>query len=263
MSRVEQSSLQKNVASKMLQWKSVDAAMSYYDKDSKENVTLPLPFEFVVLLKDYVSFNGFHEATNKGFWSNEVKNPNDMVHIRCGNDIVKSFKKSDWKTVKELPELKGCKYTQIAYVSATLPEDDEPQIYRIMLNGASLTGGITVDKKTGKEHADQETDGWIRFTNKLCKTDANMLFKVSVVINGSKSKKNGAVNYTLPVFEAKELDPDDKETNDLYEVQYKQVLDWFTYYNAEQRKFDANPQAAATSTTDSEAGEIPNDENDI
>lgn len=247
MSRTEQIDIKKNVAEKTLQWKSQESAVVYYDKEADNgngaNVVLPIPFEFVVLSKDYVSFNGYNEASKQGLWSNEVKNndKNAMVHMRLGNTPLMSFKKGDWQTtqtkagIKDHPDVKGAKYTQILYISAQLPGDKTPQIYRLMLNGASFSGGIEKDKK-GNELPGQENDGWIRFSSKLCKTDANAIFKTAISITGSKSKKNNAVNYTMPIFEATELDSSNEE---LYEKQYREVLDWFVYYNAKQLELGA------------------------
>lgn len=266
MSRTEQLDVKQNVAKRTLQWKSGESAVAYYDKEADggdgANVALPLPFEFVVLSKDYISFNGYNEAAKKGFWSNEVKsNSKDaLVHVRLGNEVARTFKKSEWKGtknnpgVKDDPDLKGCKYTQILYISAQLPDDTKPEIYRMMLNGASFSGGITVDKK-GNEHEGQQNDGWVRFTSNLCKTDANALFKVAITITEPKSKKNGSVNYTMPVFEVTEIDSD---LEALYEEQYNQVLDWFKYYEGKQAAY--NEEAAsetASASTSSQGSSAP------
>jgi len=273
MSRTEQLDVKQNVAKKTLQWKSGESAVAYYDKEADggdgANVALPLPFEFVVLSKDYISFNGYCEAEKKGFWSNEVKSSNKdaLVHVRLGNEVARTFKKSEWKGtknnpgVKDDPDLKGCKYTQILYISAQLPGDNQPEIYRMMLNGASFSGGITADKK-GNEHEGQENDGWVRFTSNLCKTDANALFKTAITITEAKSKKNGSVNYTMPVFTATELDADMEA---LYEDQYKKVLDWFKYYEGKQAAYNSeNAETTATPVSSaSPVSTVPDDDADL
>ena len=152
MSRKEKLTTQENPAVRTLTWKSDKATMVYYDKELKENVEINLPFKFAVLEKDYVSFNGYSESLNEGIWSNEVKNKEDVVTVKAGKNILKQFKKEEWKDVKDDPDLKGCNYTQISYIAAQLDGDDEEKIYRIMLNKASFGGGITTDKKTGKEY---------------------------------------------------------------------------------------------------------------
>lgn len=232
MSRTTKIEEQSNPAKATIQWSSVESCYTWYDKTKKENVKIEKPFSFVVLEQDYCSFNGFNEDAGKGFWSNEVKEANDLVTVKLGmNDLI-SFKKSEWKGTKEKPgfkdepKLKGCKYTQILYVAAKLEDDTEEQIYRIMITGAALSGGITVDKKTGKPHPDQETDGWFNFLKSLGSKKA--VYNNIFIIDDFKSKKNGAVNYTLPVYT---VEPLDESTEDKYNEMAEVVNEWFVYYN--------------------------------
>lgn len=232
MSRLTQDELKENVAKKTLQWSSQEEKFKWYNKDTKENVFVELPFDFVVLEKDYVSFNGFNDEKQRGFWSNEVKNPTDIVTVKCGNEIVATFKKEDWNpkdksklAYKDKPELKGCAYTQILYIAAKLEDDTTTQIYRLMLMKSAFSGGVTIDKKTGKEHAGQEKDGWIRFLN-TCVGGRNAVYQNRFSVVDSKVKKNGAVSYTIPVFSA-ELLEDGSEYNEMA----KEVEEWFKYYS--------------------------------
>lgn len=235
MSRVNQEDLKENVAKGTIQWDSNTSKFKMYNRTTKENIFLDMPFRFVVLEKDYVSFNGFNEEAYKGFWSNEVKNATDLVTVKLGNEIVAEFQKQDWnpkdKTkvgYKDKPELKGCKYTQILYIATKLEGDTKEEIYRLMLNGSSFSGGITTDKKTGKEHEGQEKDGWIRFLASLS-GGKNAVYQYMFIIEKAKSKKNGAVNYTMPIFEAELLEGDCPQYNEMAE----QVEEWFKYYLAQ------------------------------
>lgn len=228
MSRKEKLTTQENPAVRTLTWKSDKATMVYYDKELKENVEINLPFKFAVLEKDYVSFNGYSESLNEGIWSNEVKNKEDVVTVKAGKNILKQFKKEEWKDVKDDPDLKGCNYTQILYIAAQLDGDDEEKIYRIMLNKASFGGGITTDKKTGKEHEGQENDGWIRFINKLSKGKPNAIYDNYILITGSKTKKNGAVTYTLAEFDS---EPIPESQIEKYDEMTSVVEEYFEYYN--------------------------------
>lgn len=237
MSRLSQEDLKENPAKRTLQWSSQEEKFKYYNKDTKENVFVDLPISFVVLEKDYVSFSGFSDERQNGFWSNEVKNPTDKVIVRCKNEIVSTFLKQEWNqkdktktSFKDLPELKGCNYTQVLYVAMKLEDDTTPQIYRLLLSKSSFSGGVTIDKKTGKEHSGQEKDGWIRFLNS-CVGGRNAVYQNVFSVVDSKVKKNGAVSYTIPVFSAEPL-----ESGSEYDAMAKEVEEWFKYYNAKPKE---------------------------
>ena len=232
MSRLTQDELRENPAKRTLQWNSEHEKMFYYNKDTKEKVYIDLPLDFVVLEKDYVSFNGFSDKKQKGFWSNEVKNSTDIVTVKCGNEIVATFKKENWNpkdksklAYRDKPELDGCNYTQILYVSAKLEEDTKPQIYRIMLMKSPLSGGILKDKE-GKELPGQEKDGWIRFISS-CAGGRNAVYQNKFSVSDSKVKKNKAISFVIPVYTATPLE-DGSEYNEMA----KEVEEWFKYYNS-------------------------------
>lgn len=242
MSRTTEINELYNPAKGTIQWKSESSSFCMYDKNTKTNVELKKPFKFVVLEKDYVSFNGFNEEAYKGFWSNEVKNADDLVSVRLGNDVVKTFKKSEWKGtkteagMKDDPALKGCKYTQVLYIATKLEDDDKPEIYRLLLSGGAFTGGVSINKKTGKEDEGQEQDGWIRFAGSLT-GGRNGVYNYEFSVSKSKSKKNGAVTYTIPVYEAEFLEEGDKE---IYNKMACTVDEWFEYYNSQNNTSMAN-----------------------
>lgn len=261
MGRLSQDELKENVAKKTLQWSSQEEKFKYYNKDTKENEFVDLPFNFVVLEKDYVSFNGFSDEKQKGFWSNEVKNATDVVTVRCGNEIIATFKKEDWNpkdktkpAVKDRPELKGCNYTQILYIACKLEDDTKQTIYRLMLMKSPFSGGITIDKKTGKEHPGQEKDGWIRFLNTI-PGGRNAAYTNSFTVKDCKIKKNGAVSYVIPVFSSTPL-----EDGAEYDEMAKEVEEWFKYYNAKSKE-DLHTTETSDTTEPEYAEQLPWEDN--
>lgn len=205
MSRATRIETVQNPAKKLLKWKSSEGTFQYWDKSIEQNVNVDLPFKFAILEERYVSFNGYDEDAGAGIWSNEVKEKGDMVTVRSGDKVIAEFKKEDWKNVKNNPELSSANYTQILYVAADLGEGWD--IYRIMLNKSAFTGGIISDKKTGVQLPGQENDGWMSFIKNLTKQHGrNGVYDRYVIVKGSKSKKNGAVNFSIPVFESEEID---------------------------------------------------------
>lgn len=210
MSRTTRIEVAENPAKKLLKWKSSEGTFQYWDKNLEQNVSIDLPFKFAILEEKYVSFNGFDEDSNTSIWSNEVKDANDMVIVKAGDSVLGEFKKSEWKNVKDNPTFKSANYTQILYAAANFGSGWE--ICRIMLNKSALTGGILKDKKTGVVFPGQETDGWINFINNLSKSNGRQaLYDNFIIVNGSKSKKNGAVNFTVPEFDFEKMSQEENE----------------------------------------------------
>lgn len=252
MSRTTRIDSQENPAIKMLKWKSSEGTFQYWDKDLEQNVNLEIPFKFAVLEEKYVSFTGYSESEGKGFWSNEVKDKNQMVQIKCGDKVVKTFKKEDWKNVKNEEVLKGCKYTQILYVASDFEGDWN--IYRIMLNGSAFTGGIIKDKKTGVPLPSQENDGWMSFMKQMSKEHGkNALYDRMIVVTGSKPKKNGAVTFMIPEFDSEVLT---EEQNEQFNQLAESVDNWFMYYNNKDIDTKTNEEEAVPFEVDEDPAEI-------
>lgn len=223
MSRTTRIEVAENPAKKLLKWKSSEGTFQYWDKTLEQNVTVDLPFKFAVLEEKYVSFNGFDEESNTAVWSNEVKDANEMVIVKSGDSVLGEFKKSEWKNVKDSAAFKSANYTQILYAAANFGSGWE--ICRIMLNKSALTGGILKDKKTGVVFPGQETDGWINFMNNLSKSKGRQaIYDNFIIVNGSKSKKNGAVNFTVPEFD---FEPMSQEENEEFNSLAVKVDDYF------------------------------------
>lgn len=159
-----------NPAKKYIGWKSNEKAFSYYDKESKENVLIPLPFKFLVL-EELHAVSGWNDATSSGIYSNEVKfiSKEEMtVKPFKGNEIAKGL----YKDIKDKVVSAGGNYIKSIYVML-----EDFTIANIHLKGSSVKqwGDFTQKGKT------RLTDEWVT---------------VESVIEGKK----GAVKYTTPDF---------------------------------------------------------------
>ena len=104
----------KSPANKFIEWKSNDKQFSYYDRDQKTNVLIPLPFKFV-FLKEMVTIKGWHDASESGIFSNEVR------YTSKEELEVKSFKggaiaKGIYSDIKQQVVEAGGKYHKSVYV---------------------------------------------------------------------------------------------------------------------------------------------------
>lgn len=146
--------------------------VSYYDKESQENVEVPVPFEFIVL-DQLATVKGWSDADESGYWANEVKSVGkDTLNVRTKVGLKGS---GIWRDIKGDPNLAGAKYHAAIYVAAKGREGLEIQY--LSLTGAALNAWIDFTKKTNLK------------TNK-------------VVLSDWSDAKKGSVSYKVPVFTA-------------------------------------------------------------
>lgn len=187
-----------NPARRYLKVKS--GAISYWDKDSQENVNVPTPLEFVVL-DQLATIKGWSDADESGFWSNEVRRVGaDVLTVRTSKGLKEQ---GIWRDIKAKPSLAGAKYNTSVYI-ATKGRDG------LEINNLSLTGAAL--------------NAWIEFTQK------NRLNASKVVLSGWNDAKKGSVAYKVPVFEAVPLDDATKDEAIELDKQLQAYLnEYFSY----------------------------------
>ena len=161
---------QTNPAAKFIDWKSNDKCFSYYDKETKENVSLPLPFKFLVL-DELHTIKGWNDATQSAIYSNEVKwisKDELIVKPFKGNEIAKGL----YKDIKEKVKSAGAHYVKSVYCML-----DDGSIANLQLKGAACQSYGDFTAKTRSRLSDE----WVE------------------VSNAAEGKK-GAVKYTTPEF---------------------------------------------------------------
>jgi len=160
-----------NPATKFLEWKSNEKCFSYYDKEKKENVLVPLPLKFVIL-EHYHTVKGWNDASESAIYSNEV--------LFTGSEEldVKSFKgggiaKGLYKEIRNKVIDAGGKYHKSIYaVSKDL------EIINISFKGAA----VSEYSKFIEVHGDNFfTQNWV---------------EVADIVEGKK----GSIKYSSPVF---------------------------------------------------------------
>ena len=159
-----------NPATRFFEWKSNEKTFVYFDKDTKTNVTVPLPFKFLVL-DELHTIKGWNDATESGIYANEVK------FISRDEMVVKPFKGNEiarglYKDIKEKAKAAGGHYVKSIYIML-----EDGSIANLQLKGAACQtwGDFTAKSKT------RLVDEW-----------------VSVV--GFDEAKKGSVKYTTPIF---------------------------------------------------------------
>lgn len=160
-----------NPAAKFLQWKSNDKCFSYYDKEKKENIQVPLPLKFVIL-EHYHTVKGWNDASESGVYANEV--------LFTGSEEldVKSFKggaiaKGLYRDIRSKIIDAGGRYHRSIYAVT-----NDLEIVNISLKGAAVSEYSKFIDVNGDNFF---TQNWI---------------EVADVVEGKK----GSIKYSSPVF---------------------------------------------------------------
>ena len=159
-----------NPSTKFITWKSNDKQFSFYDKEAKENVAIPLPFKFLVL-DELHTVSGWNDATSSGIYSNEVKyiSKEEMtVKPFKGNEIAKGL----YKDIKERIVAAGGHYVKSIYIML-----EDGSLANIQLKGSAVQQWGEFTQKTRS----RLTDEWIE-------------------VKGTKDGKKGAVKFSIPDF---------------------------------------------------------------
>jgi hypothetical protein len=161
---------QSNPATKFIDWKSNDKQFSYYDKETKENMAIPLPFKFLVL-DELHTVKGWNDATQSAIYSNEVKfisKETMTVKPFKGNEIAKGL----YKDIKEKIVSAGGHYVKSIYIML-----EDGTLANLQLKGSSV-------------------QAWGEFTNK----NRTRLPDEWVIVKTAKEGKKGAVKFSMPEF---------------------------------------------------------------
>jgi hypothetical protein len=161
-----------NPATRYFEWSAEKGELNYYDKDTKQNVAVKLPFSFLLL--DQVSQVGGGvkvQGKYEGYWSNAVKNLNtQIITVKSKGGIVAQG------LYAELKERKGLYYVKGLYI-AFYDDNKELSIGFMKLKGSAL-------------------GAWFEFTksHRNLYDGAFTIKSRSEIINGDKS------DYYTPVF---------------------------------------------------------------
>jgi hypothetical protein len=162
---------QTNPSTKFIEWKSNDKCFSFYDRETSANVSIQLPFKFLVL-DELHTVKGWNDASSSQINSNEVKfisRDEMVVKPFKGNEIAKGL----YKDIKEKIKAAGGHYVKSVYCML-----EDGSIANLQLKGAACQSYGDFTAKTRS----RLTDEWV---------------VVAKAIDGKK----GAVKYTTPGFE--------------------------------------------------------------
>lgn len=165
-----------NPAVKFFDWSGGEGHLRYFDKslgEKGENVTVELPFRFLILDRVYQVTGGIDDNSGYiGFWSNAIKN------LKTQKLVVRSKRGVEVQGIYEhIKGHPGVKFMQGLYVAFKDGDSDELQIGYLKLKGAALSS-------------------WFDFT----KAHRN-IYEGAFAITLASPRKKGTNTYYEPVFE--------------------------------------------------------------
>ena len=169
---------QSNPSTKFFSWKSNDKCFSFYNKDTKENENVPLPFKFLIL-DELHTVKGWSDANNGNIIANEVKFiSKETINVRCyhknnkGESVRTNIVSGLYKDIKPEVVAAGGKYHKSIYIML-----EDGTIANIQLKGAGV-------------------QAWGDFANK----NKGRLPEEWIVVKSATEGKKGSVKYTTPSF---------------------------------------------------------------
>ena len=220
MSRSNPTDNTPNPASRWFEWNGEAGAIRYYDRGTKTNVDVPLPFTFL-LLDQLASVGGWHEPSSSGIYANAVRDTRQDVLL------VKSFKGGTiaeglYKAIKDTVGMAGGYFVADCYIAYR--HEGALTIGAIKFKGAALSA-------------------WMEFV-KAHRAD---LYKKAIEIHGFTEGKKGRVIFRMPQFTLKALSD---ATNDEAILLDKQLQDYLTAYLARTKREQSDVSARHVSDED-------------
>jgi hypothetical protein len=218
-----------NPAVRWFEWNGEHGKVRYYDKEARQNVDVPIPFTFL-LLDELASVRGWHDASESGIYSNEVRD------TRTDFLVVKSFKGGTlaeglYKAIKDRVNTLGGQFVANCYIA--FKENGGLVIGSLRFKGAAL-------------------GSWMEFR----KAHRSELYDAAVNITGYTEGKKGRIVFRMPTFEVKAVSED---TNRQAVALDKQFQAWLESYFS-RRTNDQTEPPADTEHDDDYIDEAPHDD---
>jgi hypothetical protein len=223
-----------NPCSKWFKWAGSTGTVQYYDKETKQNVEVALPFTFLLL--DVLStVKGYDEGSKSSIWSNEVRDiKNSIMTIKIGSEVLAS---GHYQDIKAAAIAKGGGYAASCYI-AFKDESGKLVIGNMTMTGSSLGGGV--HKPADKKMKDEEVGAWIEFT----KNHKNEIYKKAIQVNKDERVcTQGATKFFCPKFTLIDTNPETDKAAIELNNELQSYLE--TYL-----KIEAKPTEAAAPTTE-------------
>lgn len=181
MSRSNPTTNNPNPCTRWIEWDGSNGGFRHYDKDAKKNILIPDGFTFI-LLDQLATVKGWHDASDSGIFSNEVRDTKQEVMI------VKAFKggtiaEGFYAKIRDRINAAGGNYTTNLYVA--FKTGDTLSIGSVQFKGAALSA-------------------WLEFA----KNNRSDLYKKAIRVKGFTEGKKGKIVFRTPNFFLADITPE-------------------------------------------------------
>lgn len=164
-----------------IEWDGSNGEFRYYDKEQKKNVSMGDAITFI-LLDQLATIKGWHDASESGIFSNEVRDIQQDVLV------VKAFKggtlaEGAYKPIRDRIIAHGGHFTANLYVA--IKTNGDMAIASIQFKGAALSS-------------------WMEFAKK----NRGELYKKAIRCKGFEEGKKGKIVYRTPIFHLSDVTPE-------------------------------------------------------
>jgi hypothetical protein len=213
MSRSNPSTQTHNPAKTWFEVNGETGTIFHYDRELKKKINHDLPFVFILLEEKMSVIKGWHEASEDGIISNEVRDTRQEVFV------VRTYKgipiaSGHYNFIKDKVAAAGGGYNKNLYI-AFKDTNSSLAIGSLMLKGAALSAWFDFYKKTSNLPA---TSG-----GKKC----HITNVKAVVIKSFSEGKKGSIKFKYPDFSLSEIKP---ETNEAAIALDRELQEFLTAY---------------------------------
>lgn len=216
MSRSNPQQNQPHPCTRWHEWNGEHGTVRWYNKETKENVQVPLPFTFMVLDR-LATVKGWHDASDSGIYANEVRDTTReplVVKAFKGGQLAQGF----YREIKDRVGNMGGYY--VANIYLAYKELDVLHIGSIQFKGSALRAWMDFEKENRSE-----------------------IWEQAVQIIGSVEGKKGKVVFKTPVFKIAKLSKESDEAAKKLDVTLQTYLDEYLKRNVKEQTTEAQPDA--------------------
>lgn len=171
-----------NPCTRWFEWNGEKGNLRYYNKELKENVEVDLPFQFV-LLDRLSTISGWHNNSESGIFSNEVRDTRNEVLIVKAFKLKEPIAEGFYIDIRDKVKANGGKFTINTYIAYSNGEN-EIELGSLRMHGAAMSA-------------------WIEFENDKAVRSALYTkgIKVASTAHGEKGSGKNKIQWEAPVFE--------------------------------------------------------------
>ena len=227
MPRTNPNEVSSNPAKRWFLWDGSKGNLKYYDKETESEIRIELPFEFILLDRLSV-IKGWHDASESGIYSNEVRRTLDEPFTVRAFKMKEIIAQGFYSEIKDKIKASGGKYNASLYIAFT-DDSGELAIGNLMLHGGAMSAWLDFEKESKSE-----------------------IFKKGIKITSFTEGKKGGIKFRVPVLELVEIDYRlDEKSEELQKELQKHLVRYLS------RKTETEPTTEDEPTTADDEDEIP------